>query len=70
MRGDVVAATLNWNDEQQDWELTGLEVTTERPILPECADLGDIETFDWSLLELGICTIDDVNGIRVALETE
>ena len=70
VRGDAVAVTLNWNDEQQDWALTDLEVTTERPVLPECADLGDIETFDWSLLELGICTIDDVNGIRVALETE
>lgn len=70
VRGDVVAATLNWNDDQQAWEMTDLEVTTERPALPACADLGDVETFDWSLLELGICTIGDVDGIRVALETE
>ena len=69
-RGDVVVATLNWVDEEQDWELTNLELTAERPTLPACAGLDNVDTFDWSLLELGICTIDEVNGLRVALETE
>ena len=66
--GDIVLATLSWDSNQGDWILTDPELTTDIPISPACVGSEPIP-FDWSALELGICTIEDVDGMRVALET-
>ena len=67
--GDTIGVTPTWDDTTKDWVLNNPEVTTESLILPACAG-SEQGVFDWSLLELGICTISDVNGVRIALETE
>lgn len=67
--GDIILATLSWDATQRDWILTDPEVTTEIPVTPECMGSERVP-FDWSTLELGICTIEDVDGVRIALETQ
>ena len=67
--GDLIAVTMLWDASEQDWVLTNPEMTMEVPILPECAG-ADQDTFDWSLLELGVCTISELDGVRIALETQ
>ena len=67
--GGIVLTTLSWDATQRDWILTEPEVTTEIPVAPECMGSERVP-FDWSTLELGICTIEDVDGVRIALETQ
>ena len=68
--GDTILATLSWDSTQRDWMLIDPELATETdvPPSPDCAG-SESTTFDWSTLELGICTIADVDGVRIALET-
>ena len=66
--GDTVLVTLSWDATQGDWLLTDPELTTDIPFSPACVGSEPIP-FDWSALELGLCTIEDVDGVRVALET-
>ena len=69
LSGDVVLVTLSWDSVERDWLLKDPEVTTDIPSSPECT--GSTSTpFDWSVLELGLCTIDDVDGVRIALEID
>ena len=67
--GEVLSATLSWDPVALDWLLKDPEVTTEIPNSPECTGSTGIP-FEWSALELGLCTIDDVDGVRIALETD
>lgn len=65
--GDIIAATMSWDATKQDWVLVNPEVTTVLLPLPECVVPGTMG-FDWSLLELGMCTISELDGFRISLE--
>jgi hypothetical protein len=68
MTGDPLAVTLVWDATEANWLLIEPSMVDTSPSLPACAD--DYESFDWTLLELGICTIADLDGQRVVLETQ
>ena len=67
--GDTIAVTMSWDETTEDWVLTNPEMTTELLLLPACAGTEQ-GTFDWSLLELGVCTISELDGVRITLEIQ
>ena len=68
----AVSAELYWDETVEDWELINLSADLTDAIIPDCAptDAESALYFQWAWLELGYCTIEDVNGLRIALETE
>ncbi len=69
---DPLSAELFWDEAAQDWELVNLSVDPTDSVVPDCAPVTSEVAlyFQWTWLEQGYCTIEEVNGLRIALETE
>jgi hypothetical protein len=69
--GSPLSVELRWDDAAQVMRLLSPSVEVEDVVIPVCSSVtsNDSNRFQWSWLELGRCTISDVNGTRIVLET-
>lgn len=66
--GQPIAVELEWQSEVGDWRLQNPSVDIAAVNNPFCAPV-ESAFFQWSWLEMGYCTVDDVDGLRIVLET-
>lgn len=66
--GEPISVELEWQSAAGEWLLQNPSVDIAAVNNPSCAPV-ESDFFQWSWLEMGYCRVDDVDGLRIVLET-